>query len=199
MKALKPVLVIVMMVSIISTASPVYAAENIVFHMSLYIHNWRGEITSLDFYDGADASDEEAPELIIIVDDADEATTDIIVDEEQEPADEATDSEQIPSVVIEEITSEQTSDPGTMDSTAPSDSEQIPTVGIIAPESVADPKPDNISIITTEDIIEEVEEVEPEIISIISTEVEAQETEETITTEVGELQDVETYTLAREE
>ena len=86
MKALKPVLVIVMMVSIISTASPVYAAENRVFHMSLYIHNWRGDTTSLDFYDGADASDEreaEEPELII-VDDADEATTDIIVDEEQE-------------------------------------------------------------------------------------------------------------------
>ena len=150
MKALKPVLVIVMMISIISTASPVYAAENIVFHMSYEVHNWRA---SLDFYDGADASDEEAPELI--VDDADEATIDItvdeepeqeptdeaeepeliIVDEEQEPTDELeeqqigvpdaglivdeeepaveeySDSEQISAVVIEEITSEPTSDP----------------------------------------------------------------------------------------
>ena len=95
--------------TMLSTTSPVYAAENIVFHMSFYVHNWRGNVTSLDFYDGADATEEE-----------------------QEPSD-APDSEQISAVVIEEITSEQTSD--------------------LVDESYAE----EISIITTEDIIEETE------------------------------------------
>ena len=155
---------------ITSTASPVYAAENRVFHMSFYVHNWRGEITSLEFYDGAGAT-EEQQEAEIIVDEeeptdepawepTDEIDEPIIVDEE-EPADESSDSEQIPSVVIEEITSEAV------------------VVEVEAPEIEAAPEPEIISIITTEENIEE--------------------TEETITTEVGESQDVETYTLAREE
>ena len=115
MKALKPVLMSILMVTMVSTASPVYAAENIVFHMSFYVHNWRGEIgeideiTSLEFYDGAGASDEEAPEPIIIVDD-EEPDAELIVDEEDQVV-ESSDSEQIPSVVIEEITSEPRTEP----------------------------------------------------------------------------------------
>lgn len=205
-KGCRPMLLIIMMVTMVSTASPVYAAENRVFHMSYEVHNWRGNVTSLDFYDGADATeeeqeaelivdeepdaditvDEEAPELFFIVDEeqepADEAyeiDEPIIVDEEeQEPADSAdpSDSEQIPSVVIEEIASEPeveveapeieaapeaedisfTTDQADESSI---DSEQIPAVEIIAHESVADPKPEQIMIITTDNATE-VEEIE---------------------------------------
>ena len=178
MKALKPVLVIVMMVSIISTASPVYAAENRVFHMSLYIHNWRGDTTSLEFYDGTGASDEQEADITV----DEEPDADIIVDEE-EPADEATDSDQIPSVVIEEITSEQTSDPEIVEA---QNAEEI-TI-IMTEETIEGLIIDTgTEVITTED--PEIEAApEPEIITIITTDNDTEEVD-TITTEVGEPQD----------
>ena len=167
MKALKPVLMSILMVAMVSTASPVYAAENIVFHMSFYVHNWRA---SLEFDDGTD----EAPdaELIeeIIVDDgasteekrteselAEESADDLIIDaatEEMisEHAEESTGD----SIIVdddagtEEITSGQAGE-----SAEASDSEQILTVDIEGITS--DPEVGEITIITTEENIQETE------------------------------------------
>lgn len=44
MKALKPVLMIIILLTMISTVSPVYAADFPVFHMNYDVHNWRGDI-----------------------------------------------------------------------------------------------------------------------------------------------------------
>ena len=184
----------------LSTVSPVYAAENVVFHMSFYVHNWRGDTTSLEFDDGADATDEMDAEPIIIVDASDEP---IIVDEEQEPAGEAEQPELIITVEDEEQAAESSID-----------SEQITAVVIeeISSEALTDEieaqNAGDITIITTEETIEgliidtgnevnisepEGEEVEApeiapeaEIITIITTEVEIEATEETEAQETEE-------------
>ena len=189
--------------TMLSTASPVYAAEHREFHMSLYIHNWRGDTTSLEFYDGADASDEEASEPIIIVDDADEATTGIIVDEE-EPTD-ASDEEASELIIIvdEEPEQEPTDEPVEQQIGVPDadiiveDEEQVD-------ESSDAPESEQISAVVIEEITSEAladsaEAQNAEQITIITTDNDTEEVD-TITTEVGENDNNdEENSMAREE
>lgn len=147
----------------------VFAAESFVFHMSLYVHNWRGENPAAATEEmETEQAEESADDLIIDADfsateemDSEQAgeytDAELIVDEE-ESADESPDSEQIPSVVIEEISSEPRIEP----TSDPVDEAPVDEHG-----------PEEITIITTEDITEE---------NI------TQEPEETETEEIGEQQ-----------